>query len=235
MIAKAPIGDYRPEHLFTLQQSVSLFRVYQTQITACDAEIERLISRLVTKTDATSQPLPLAKDSVNKCKVMPPARAITLRDEAYRVLGVDLTSIPGISVLTVQTILAELGPDLYKFRSAPAFSSWMGLCPNNEISGGQVLRAGTKRVKNRVAVALRVAAQSLQGSQSALGAFYRRMQTRLGDPKANYRRRPQASAHHLLLAGHPPSLRRYCVCSAENATCTISGTPPQGASSRARL
>jgi len=183
-IAKALIGDYRPEHLFTLQQSVSLFRVYQSQIRACEAEIERLISRLMTKTDATSQPLPLAKDSVKKCKVMTPARAITLREEGYRVLGVDLTSIPGISVLTVQTILAELGPDLSKFRSAAAFSSWMGLCPNNEISGGKVLRAGTRRVKNRVAVALRMAAQSLQGSQSALGAFYRRMRTRLGAPKA---------------------------------------------------
>src|SRR3954453_14878677 len=181
-IAKALIGDYRPEHLFTLQQSVSLFRVYQSQIRACEAEIERLISRLMTKTDATSQPL--AKDSVKKCKVMTPARAITLREEGYRVLGVDLTSIPGISVLTVQTILAELGPDLSKFRSAAAFSSWMGLCPNNEISGGKVLRAGTRRVKNRVAVALRMAAQSLQGSQSALGAFYRRMRTRLGAPKA---------------------------------------------------
>src|SRR3954452_22912140 len=158
-IAKALIGDYRPEHLFTLQQSVSLFRVYQSQIRACEAEIERLISRLMTKTDATSQPLPLAKDSVKKCKVMTPARAITLREEGYRVLGVDLTSIPGISVLTVQTILAELGPDLSKFRSAAAFSSWMGLCPNNEISGGKVLRAGTRRVKNRVAVALRMAAQ----------------------------------------------------------------------------
>ena len=75
-IAKALIGDYRPEHLFTLQQSVSLFRVYQSQIRACEAEIERLISRLMTKTDATSQPLPLAKDSVKKCKVMTPLHSV---------------------------------------------------------------------------------------------------------------------------------------------------------------
>lgn len=183
-IAKALVGDYRSEHLFTLGQSVALFRVYQTQITACEAEVQRLIGLLDTKSDETSRPLPPAKDSVRKCKVMAPARAVTLREEGYRVFGVDLTAIPGISVLTVQTILAEVGPDLCKFRSAAAFSSWMGLCPNNEISGGKVLRAGTKRVKSRVAVALRMAAQSLQASQSALGAYYRRMRTRLGAPKA---------------------------------------------------
>jgi transposase len=184
VIAKALVGDYRPEHIFALQQSLRLFRVYQEQIVACDVEIERLISSLVPKTDAAQQPLPPAKDSVKKCKVMPPARAMTLRDEGYRLLGVDLTAIPGVSALTVQAILAEVGPDLSKFRSAAAFSSWMGLSPNNAISGGKILRAGTRHVKNRIAVALRMAAQSLQASQSALGAFYRRMRTRLGAPKA---------------------------------------------------
>src|SRR5436309_14910935 len=75
-------------------------------------------------------------------------------------------------------------PDLSRFPTAAAFSSWMGLCPDNNVSGGKILRAGTRRVKNRLAGALRMAAQSLQGSQSALGAFYRRMRTRLGAPKA---------------------------------------------------
>ena len=128
--------------------------------------------------------LPAAKDSVRKCKVMVPAKALALREQAYRILGVDLTTIPGISVLHVQTILAELGDGISKFRSAGAFSSWMGLCPDNDISGGKVLWAGTRKVKNRVAVTLRMAAQSLQKSESALGAFYRRMRTRLGAPKA---------------------------------------------------
>ncbi len=78
----------------------------------------------------------------------------------------------------------EVGPDLSRFRSSGAFSSWMGLCPDNAISGGKILRAGTRRVKNRLAAALRMAAQSLQGSQSALGEFYRRMRARLGPPQA---------------------------------------------------
>jgi transposase len=191
-IAKSLVGDYRPEHLFTLRQSVTLYRQYQAEIAVCEAEIQRFTKRLQSKVNPVEQPLPPAKDSVRKCKIMAPAQAISLRDEAYRVLGVDLTTIPGISVLHVQTILAEVGPDLSRFPTAAAFSSWMGLCPDNNISGGKILRVGTRRVKNRLAGALRMAAQSLQGSPSALGEFYRRMRTKLGAPKA-----VTATAHKL--------------------------------------
>jgi transposase len=182
-IAKSLVGDYRPEHLFTLRQSVVLYREYQRRIEECEAEMHSLMKGLETKADL-SIPLPTAKDSVKKCKVMNPAKALALREEAYRVLGVDLTTIPGVSVLHVQTMLAELGSGFSKFRSAAAFSSWMGLCPDNDISGGRVLWSGTRKVKNRIAVTLRMAAQSLQQSQSALGEFYRRMRTKLGAPKA---------------------------------------------------
>jgi transposase len=182
-IAKSLVGDYRQEHLFTLQQSVALYREYQRRIAACEEEMQRLMKDLETKADPAFA-LPPAKDSVKKCKVMPPARAMALREEAYRILGVDLTTIPGISVLHVQCILAELGGDVSKFRSAGAFSSWMGLCPDNDISGGKVLWSGTRKVKNRIAGTLRMAAQSLQQSESALGVFYRRMRAKLGAPKA---------------------------------------------------
>jgi transposase len=181
-IVKSLIGDYRQEHLFTLRQSLDLYRQHQVRILECEAEIQRLMGKLEGQADQSA--LPQAKDSVKKCKVMSPAKAMTLRAEAYRILGVDLTTIPGISVLHVQTILAELGPDFSKFRSAAAFSSWMGLCPDNSISGGKVLWSGTRKVKNRVALTLRMAAQSLQNSRTCLGEFYRRMRTRLGAPKA---------------------------------------------------
>jgi transposase len=182
-IAKSLVGDYRQEHLFTLRQSVALYREYQKKIVDCETETQRLMKALETKADLSIS-LPPAKDSVKKCKVMNPAKALALREEAYRILGVDLTTIPGISVLHVQTIVAELGPDFAKFRSAGAFSSWMGLCPDNDISGGKVLWRGTRKVKNRIAVTLRMAAQSLQSSQTALGEFYRRMRAKLGAPKA---------------------------------------------------
>jgi len=182
-IAKSLVGDYRQKHLFTLRQSVAFYREYQKRIVDCEKEMQELMKSLGTKADL-SVPLPEAKDSVRKCKVMQPARALALREEAYRILGVDLTTIPGISVLHVQTIVAELGGDISKFRSAGAFSSWMGLCPDNDISGGKVLWTGTRKVKNRVATTLRMAAQSLQRSESALGEFYRRMRAKLGPPKA---------------------------------------------------
>jgi transposase len=182
-IAKSLVGDYRREHLFTLRQSVALYREYQRQIAACEEEMQVWMKSLESKADPTAT-LPAAKDSVKKCKVMPPARAMALREEAYRILGVDLTAIPGISVLHVQCLLAELGGDVSQFRSAGAFSSWMGLCPDNDISGGKILWTGTRKVKNRIAVTLRMAAQSLHQSESALGVFYRRMRAKLGAPKA---------------------------------------------------
>jgi transposase len=97
---------------------------------------------------------------------------------------VDLTRIPGINILTTQTLLAEIGPDLSRFGSAPEFTSWLGLCPDNRVSGGKVLSVKTRKVKNRAATALRMAAQSLHRSQSYLGHFYRRMRAKLGAPKA---------------------------------------------------
>lgn len=183
-IAKSLVGDYRPEHLFTLRQSLNLYRNYQKEVAECESEIQLFLKKLETKVDPLAQSLPPAKDSVKKCKIMPPVRALALREEGYRVLGVDLTTIPGMSVLHVQAVVTEVGPDLSRFRSAAAFSSWLGLCPDNDVSGGKILWTGTRKVKNRLAAALRMAAQSLQGSQSALGEFYRRMRAKLGAPKA---------------------------------------------------
>jgi transposase len=107
-----------------------------------------------------------------------------LRAEWRQVCGVDLTKIPGIHAGIAQTLFGEIGPDFGKFRSASAFASWMGLCPDNEISGGRVLWVGTRKVNCRAATALRMAAQSLHHSKSVLGDFYRRMRAKLGAPKA---------------------------------------------------
>jgi len=103
--------------------------------------------------------------------------------ELRRVFGIDLTKIPGIRIGIAQTLVGEIGPDFTKFRSASAFASWMGLCPDNEISGGKVLWVGTRKVKCRAAAALSMAAQFLRHSKSALGNFYRRMRAKLGAPK----------------------------------------------------
>jgi transposase len=87
-------------------------------------------------------------------------------------------------VQTVQTVISEVGVDMSRWKSEKQFASWLGLCPDNRISGGKVLKRGTRRVINRAATALRLAARSLMRSQSALGANFRRLRQKLGAPKA---------------------------------------------------
>jgi transposase len=97
---------------------------------------------------------------------------------------VDLTRIDGIDVMVAQTLLSEVGLDMSRWITESHFASWLGLCPDNRISGDKVLSRGTRRVVNRAATALRQAAHTLMRSRSYLGAQYRRLRTKLGAPKA---------------------------------------------------
>jgi transposase len=180
-IAKALVGDYRREHLFTLRQSRTAYRSYQQLIAACDLEIQEYLAEFESKVDIAARPLAKPKD---RHKPRRNEFRFDLRSELYRIFGVDLARIPGVKALTAHTLLAEVGPDLSRFATASAFASWLGLCPDNRISGGKVLSVQTRMVNNRVAAALRIAAQSLHRSQSYLGDYYRRMRAKMGTPKA---------------------------------------------------
>jgi len=182
VVAKSLVGDYRREHLFTLRQSLVAYRQCQQLIAECDKEINRGLETLPSAADSLQAPLPPAKPVSKKRRGGEPE--YDLRAQHYRILGVDLTQVPGISSLIVHTILAEVGPDFSKFRSASAFASWLGLCPDNDISGGKVLWVGTRKVNNRAAKAFRLAAHTLHHSHSALGDHYRRMRAKLGPPQA---------------------------------------------------
>jgi transposase len=179
VIAKSLVGDYRAEHLFTLRQSLAAYRSYQKLIDDCDGQIRKSLEQF----KPPRQPDASHGDS-QKPQPKPPSTDGVLRSELKRIFGVDVTKIPGIRVGIGQTLFGEIGPDFTKFRSASAFASWMGLCPDNDISGGKVLWVGTRKVNCRAATALRMAAQSLHHSKSALGDFYRRMRAKLGAPKA---------------------------------------------------
>src|SRR5262249_37090854 len=102
----------------------------------------------------------------------------------FRLTGVDLTAIPGLSTASALTLLAETGLDMKRWRSAKAFASWLGLCPNNRVSGGTVLSSRSQACVNRAARVFRMAAYGLHHAKSAIGAYYRRMRTKLGAPKA---------------------------------------------------
>jgi transposase len=181
-MVQALTGDYRAEHLFTLKQSLAAYRQYQKLMRACDLEIEQQLKQFDAKMDVKAAPL--APPKVRRKRLFSNEPKFDLRSHLHRIFGVDLTAIPGISVLTAHTILAEIGPDISKFRNASAFASWLGLCPHNDISGGKVLSVKTRRVNNRAALALRMAANALFRSQSSLGDFFRRMRAKLGAPAA---------------------------------------------------
>jgi hypothetical protein len=179
-IAKALTGNYRPEHLFTLNQALELYDFYTEQLKACDAEIERKYSALKPVVDVKAQPLP------------PPSRkqrpknspAYDLRTYLYQITGVDLTRVDGLDAVLVQDVLSEIGLDMTKWPTDKHFTSWLRLAPHNDISGGKVLRSKTGKTTNRAAHAFRLAAQTVGRTDTALGAFYRRMRAKHGAPKA---------------------------------------------------
>lgn len=177
-IAKSLVGDYRPEHLFVLGQAYELYQTYEAKINACDEQIVREMASLPLKGDQTLKPLPARK--AGRAAAFDKMAGVDMRPELYKSFGVDLTAVEGIGVLTGLIMLTEVGPDLSRFRTEKHFCSWLGLCPDNRISGGQVLSSRTRRVVNRLSDALRMAASTLERSQSALGGFARRMKARLG-------------------------------------------------------
>ncbi len=182
-IAKALTGEYREEHLFALKQAVDLYDFYQQKIAECDERIEQYMHTFQSKADPNALKSESAKKKSGR-KRRKNEPHFDLRSHLIRITGVDLTRIDGIDTMTAQTVVSECGFDMSPFPTEKHFASWLGLCPNNRITGGKVKKTKTNKVSNRVARALCIAAQSLHGSKSALGAFYRRMRQRLGAPKA---------------------------------------------------
>jgi transposase len=180
-IAKSLEGNWREELLFVLGQEVEIYHIYQKKIAECDRQLRKHLKSFEARVDVQAQPLgpkPKGKRSSRN------APQFDLRTELYRITGIDWAQINGIDVLTAQTVIAEAGADLNAFPSERHFSSWLGLCPTNEQSGGKILNRRTRKVVNRATVAFRNAASTLLRSQSYLGAQYRRLRTRLGAPKA---------------------------------------------------
>jgi len=178
-ILRALTGDYREEHLFTLRQSLELYRQYRRMMEECNRQIQSQLEALADKDDSGGN-VPEATPG----KQLRRGDGEDLRQLHSRILGVDLTGIPSISTATVQTIVSEVGPDFSKFRDGGAFASWLGLCPHETITGGKVRSSRTRKVVNRVAAALRMAAESLSHDKSYLGQYYRRMRARIGPAEA---------------------------------------------------
>jgi transposase len=190
-IATALSGHYRPEHVFALKQALALYDCYTQQVQECDATIAQHYAAIKPVYDDTTPPPPLGPDpKLNSHAKNAPA--FDVRACLYRILGVDLTAVNGLEASTAQTLLSEIGTDMSQWPTEKHFASWLGLAPHNDISGGKVLRSKPLKVRSRAAQALRLAAQALGRTQTALGAYYRRRRARQG-PKAAV----TATAHKL--------------------------------------
>lgn len=178
-IAQALDGHYQEEHLFSLQQAKDIFEYYRQQIMATDVKLEDYLKTL--NTDSSEE---RKKTKLIKKRYIKGTPRFNLQQELFNLAGVDLTDIDGINSYTALKVLSETGADMTRWSHSKKFSSWLGLSPGSKISGGKILSSKTKRTTNRAASALRMSAQSLSNSQSALGAFYRRKRYHLGTSKA---------------------------------------------------
>lgn len=178
-IAKSLVGNWRNDHLFELRQAFELVRIYQQKVAECDQQIETWLQQLSDRRSGDQPELPKRKTKQN-----PHTPGFDARSLLYRAMGVDLTAINGVEASTALKVVSEIGRDITKWPTVKHFCSWLCLCPGNKTSGGKILSSKTRRSRNRVAAALRMAAQSLDRSQTALGAYYRRMKSRKGAPEA---------------------------------------------------
>lgn len=180
-IIAALTGNYRPEYVFVLKQNLEMFDAHQTQMTACDAAIEAHLKTLAAKATPPTNPLPPPR---TKGKPRGNEPRFDIRTPLHGLTGIDLAQIDGIGSHNALRIVSEIGIDMTRWPSADHFASWITLAPHNKITGGRVISSQTQSSANRVADILRNAAMSVGRTETALGAFYRRIAFRIGKAKA---------------------------------------------------
>lgn len=182
-IEKALTGTWGEEHLFILKQSLELYDFYTKQVEACDAEIDRMYGLIRVEWEMGELP-PIPKKKQSTHSKNGPKNVREIRQHLKRIAGVDVSLVDGFGVSLAQTVIMEVGTDMGKFPSEKHFSSWLGLAPKHEISGGKVLKNKTLKTKNRAGQAFRMAAQSVKQADCRFGMMYRRLRSRLGPAQA---------------------------------------------------
>ena len=184
---KALQGNWREEHLFSLRQSLDLWRYYKTKIKECDIEIEKLLGDQFDLSGGKELAPRKTKRPNRRNELSFDGRTLL-----YQMIGVDLTEIEGIEESTALTIISEIGTDMNPWGNAKRFASWLKLCPGNNKTGGYNKSGRNRKSANRAAQALRLAAQTVARSKTSLGAFYRRKAATRGSSIAI-----KATAHKL--------------------------------------
>lgn len=181
-IARALTGSYRAEHLFALEQALALYDAYREKVSACDVRIEAVLKELSIHRgrDHGAVPPPRRRHRTDQVNAL----AFDVRAALFALLGKDITAIDGLGAYLSLKLIAECGDDLSSWPSAKHFTSWLGLAPSNKVSGGKMLSSRTRRSGGRAAALLRLAAVAVGRTDTALGAFYRRLSSRIGKAKA---------------------------------------------------
>jgi transposase len=178
-IAEQLSGHWRADHLFSLQQALKMYDAVEERIAAYEKEIQRKLGEM-ERQEQRGQTAPPLKNT-NKARAIKSRGQEAKRQALYRMSGVDITQIDALGVETVEVVLSEYGPDLSRFATEKQFVSHVTLAPHVAKSGDKPMK---KRKRNsassRVAAALRMAAITLRHSQTALGAYYRRIARRIG-------------------------------------------------------
>lgn len=175
-IVKSLQGDYRKEHLFVLKQEFELYMGYLKKIEEIDIQIEEHYKDFAPKGNE------VIKDDSKRSGSNRPK--FNLKQELYKMTGIDFSTIPGLNVLTIQTIISEVGTDMSQWKSENHFSSWLGLSPANKITGEKVFSTKSRKVINRASTAFRIAAAAAGKTNTAIGSFMRRIKISKGSPKA---------------------------------------------------
>ncbi len=197
-IARSLQGHWREEHLFELTQALELYRAYQARIAECDREIEAQLERLEDRSDG-EPPAPNGKKRNQKN-----APRFDVQGQLYRMTGVDLTRIDGVDAYTALKVISEIGADMTKWPSAKHFASWLGLSPNNRITGGRVMSSKTKPSANRGAASGGQRAAPLRQCSGCLPAP---QESPSGSAQSHHGDSAQASLRHLLHAAVRPGVR----------------------------
>jgi transposase len=179
-ISQALVGNDREEHIFALTQALELYDIYQAKVALCDVRIEAVLKRLRKASSVPVGKLPPVRTTKNQTNDL----AFDVRTALHGLLGCDVTQIHGLGPYLALKLVGECGTNLSAWPNAKHFTSWLCLSPSNKISGGKVLSSRTRRSGSRAAALLRLAAVTVGRTETALGAFYRRLSARVGKAKA---------------------------------------------------
>jgi transposase len=186
-IRKSLVGNWRPEHLFLLEENYKLYEFVQQRVERCDQEIELYLQKQVAVSNEGIMEKEPAENSVKKKRIKKDKNhpAFNVRGYLKKIHGVDVIEIFGISENTALEILAETGTDLSKWDDENKFVRWLNLCPNNKITGGKLISSTVLKKKAGGATrAFRAAANGLQRSDNWLGDYFRRKKAKGGNKYA---------------------------------------------------